>query len=320
MLASYPWYIADWRESETRIVLTLPQRALYRELIDYCYLEGSVPVDPTQLSRIAACSIAEIRRYMPAVESLFVSKEGRLYHAKVTEVRARLELYHEQKRHAGAVSGKTRRERKCSTSVGTMAGTKDYAPLKSAIECSGADSIQTIAVSSMESCEGSNGRLSSVATQDEPSPSPAPTPSPTPDTALKRTTQVFDFEAWFNTRMTWHPNKKFAMGAKRRICELSEVHDPAWRDEFVRVHELWCYTEEWRWKGGAKCPTLEQWIIDQGWRWEPPGYVRPAPIAPRDEKGDTPTFCCYGECMELATVGGFCVAHGDPSARMERDL
>ena len=39
------------------------------------------------------------------------SKKDRLIHPKVNEVRAKLEVYHEQKRHAGAKSGQARRER-----------------------------------------------------------------------------------------------------------------------------------------------------------------------------------------------------------------
>ena len=108
---SYPWYIADWRESETRIRLSLAERALYRELLDYCYLEGSIPTDHVQLSRIAGCSVSEITHHFKVVRDLFYAKDGRLAHAKVDEVRAKLETYHKQKKHAGAASGRARRQR-----------------------------------------------------------------------------------------------------------------------------------------------------------------------------------------------------------------
>ena len=142
MIQSYPWYIADWRESETRIRLSLPERALYRELLDYCYLEGSLPIEEIQLSRIASCTAAEIRRYLPAVQPLFYLEGERMLHSKVNEVRAKLAKYHEQKRHAGSASGRTRRER--------------------ALE------------------RESNGCSTGVPTEREPSPTPAPTPSPAP--------------------------------------------------------------------------------------------------------------------------------------------
>jgi uncharacterized protein YdaU (DUF1376 family) len=142
MIQSYPWYIADWRESETRIRLSLPERALYRELLDYCYLEGSLPNEEIQLSRIASCTVAEVRRYLPAVQPLFYLEGERMLHSKVNEVRAKLAKYHEQKRHAGSASGRTRRERALEREM--------------------------------------NGRSTGVPTQDEPSPTPTPTPSPEP--------------------------------------------------------------------------------------------------------------------------------------------
>ncbi len=140
MIQSYPWYIADWRESETRIRLSLAERALYREMLDYCYLEGSLPADHTQLSRITGCSVAEVKRHIVSVECLFHRAGERLTHDKVDEVRAKLATYHEQKRHAGARSGQTRRQRAIERKL--------------------------------------NGRSSDVPTEDEPSPAPAPTPAP----------------------------------------------------------------------------------------------------------------------------------------------
>lgn len=111
MIQSYPWYIADWRESETRIRLSLAERGLYREMLDYCYLEGSVPTDPMQLSRITCCSVVDIKRHLPVVASLFTLESDRFVHAKVNEVRAKLDSYHKQRAHAGAASGRSRRER-----------------------------------------------------------------------------------------------------------------------------------------------------------------------------------------------------------------
>ena len=111
MIQSYPWYIADWRESETRITLSLAERGLYRELLDYCYLEGSLPIDHIRLSRLCCCSPEEFESSWPAVVSLFQLDGERFTHAKVNEVRTKLEAYHEQKRHAGSASGQARRQR-----------------------------------------------------------------------------------------------------------------------------------------------------------------------------------------------------------------
>ncbi len=109
MIHSYPWYIADWRDSETRLNLTLEERALYRELLDFCYLERSLPVDERKLARIANCSDAEFTRCWTQVKPLFNELNGRYFHPKVTEVLGKLDGYKEQKRLAGIASGERRR-------------------------------------------------------------------------------------------------------------------------------------------------------------------------------------------------------------------
>jgi uncharacterized protein YdaU (DUF1376 family) len=167
MIQSYPWYIADWRESETRLSLTLSQRGLYRELLDYCYMEGSLPEDRKILLSIAgATAEAEIEHCqstgmelsehslrtararlghdLSTVLALFEHRPstGRYHHQKVDEVIPKLLSYHEQKKHAGAKSGQARRERAL------------------------------------------NVRSDKLGTEREPSPSPAPTPSPEPSPSM----------------------------------------------------------------------------------------------------------------------------------------
>lgn len=88
---------------------------------------------------------------------------------------------------------------------------------------------------------------------------------------------------WFEERMQAHPNKRDAMLAQRMLSELKDAHDPAWRADFTRVHTLWCESETWTWKQGAKCPTLAQWISDKGWRWPPPRDSTPA-CAPKVDR------------------------------------
>lgn len=115
MIQSYPWYIADWRNSETRLSLNLAERGLYRELLDYCYMEGNLPADRELLVSIAGANGKQTRYCLEAVMKLFVLKDGpngsRYHHPKVDEVREKLFCYHEQKKHAGIKSGQARRER-----------------------------------------------------------------------------------------------------------------------------------------------------------------------------------------------------------------
>lgn len=118
MIHSYPWYMEDWRGSQARLLLNLEERALYRELLDYCYIERSLTTDERSLARIANCSDEEFKRAWPNVQKLFNESNGRYFHSKVTEVLEKLDGYHNQRSLAGKASGERRRNGK-GTSVGS---------------------------------------------------------------------------------------------------------------------------------------------------------------------------------------------------------
>lgn len=105
MIHSYPWYVADWRQSETRIRLALPERAIYRELLDYCWAEGSLPTDEKTLAVICACDIREFRKSWKAVKQLFIEQDGRLTHHRVVAGRDKLQSWNEARREAGKKGG-----------------------------------------------------------------------------------------------------------------------------------------------------------------------------------------------------------------------
>lgn len=110
--ASYPWYIADWRNSKARLLLNLEERAAYRELLDFCYDERTLPTDERALARIVNCSDEEFQRVWLNVQKLFNETNGRYRHPKVDQVLAKLDGYREQKRAAGRASGERRRNGK----------------------------------------------------------------------------------------------------------------------------------------------------------------------------------------------------------------
>lgn len=85
----------------------------------------------------------------------------------------------------------------------------------------------------------------------------------------------FDLNEWSDSLIAAHPNKKQTGIVAPRLSEISEVINPAWRAEFERVHKIWCRTELWNWKEGAKCPTLAEWIVDRGWKYLPPVSASP---------------------------------------------
>lgn len=83
MIASYPWYISDWRQDEDVLNMTAEQQGIYRNLLDICWDQGSLPPDEKALRKFAMCEGAEWRRAWPVVRGKFTEIEGRLHNAKV---------------------------------------------------------------------------------------------------------------------------------------------------------------------------------------------------------------------------------------------
>jgi uncharacterized protein YdaU (DUF1376 family) len=79
-----------------------------------------------------------------------------------------------------------------------------------------------------------------------------------------------DVEDWFERIYSRHPKKGDKHLAQQYAVEAlgGGRIDPAL---FERRHAAWCASEEWTWKNGARAPKLAQWILDEGWLYEPPG-------------------------------------------------
>ena len=255
MIQSYPWYIADWRNSETRLSLTLAQRGLYREFLDYCYLEGSMPANREQLESIAGATGKQTRYNLEAVLNLFVLKDGRYHHAKVDEVLPRLIAYHEQKKHAGAKSGNARRERMLnarSTGVGTKAEPiPTTTPSTETIKTPPSLSVH----SEVHSEVHSDSELAQIIGE-----------------CAERMYSL-------------HPKKKnlvLVPGALQASVNGAKELQP-FLIEVETCHAAWCKTEDWIKGGGRFAPPLDQWIADRGYTQWPevhtpsPSGVRLAP-------------------------------------------
>ena len=107
-LHSYPWYVADWRGSETRLTLPSAAKYVYRELLDYCWIEGSIPSDELALARIAAVEIKEFRSVWPLIKAKFMEADGRLTHWRVEEKRPKLQSWANSRVKGGGIGGKTK--------------------------------------------------------------------------------------------------------------------------------------------------------------------------------------------------------------------
>ena len=67
--------------------MSAEQRDVYRNLLDMCWRDGSLPTDEKALRKMALAEPDEWRRSWPTVSKQFSERDGRLYHSKVESKR-----------------------------------------------------------------------------------------------------------------------------------------------------------------------------------------------------------------------------------------
>ena len=87
---SYPWYIDNWRASNAVAAMTAEERGIYRELLDQCWRDGSLPNSERALQVFARVSDKEWKRSRAKVLAMFREESGRLLNATVEENRERV--------------------------------------------------------------------------------------------------------------------------------------------------------------------------------------------------------------------------------------
>ena len=112
ILHSYPWYVADWRGSETRLTLNSSAKYIFRELLDQMWIEGSIPHDIAAMARIAAVELKEFKAAWPMLESKFLIEGGRVTHWRVLEKRPKLQGWANSRVKGGVTGGTTKARNK----------------------------------------------------------------------------------------------------------------------------------------------------------------------------------------------------------------
>jgi uncharacterized protein YdaU (DUF1376 family) len=140
---SYPFYIDDWRSSDAVAAMTAEERGIYRELIDQCWREGSLPVSDRALQNFARATDKEWKRSRKAVLACFYEEAGRLFSTKVSDKRAEIIEKKEERAERNKANG--------------LAGGRKKKPRENPVGFE------------MEPTQNPDGT---------PSPSPSPSPSP----------------------------------------------------------------------------------------------------------------------------------------------
>tara|TARA_R110000824_G_scaffold157971_2_gene331506 strand:- start:762 stop:1466 length:705 start_codon:yes stop_codon:yes gene_type:complete len=99
---AYLWYPKDYLADANTVLMSLEEEGCYRRLLDYCWLEGSVPNDMVQLGRMCKGLDSEKMSVIwKSLEPCFRLKNGRWHHPRLDKERKKQEANRLAKSRAG---------------------------------------------------------------------------------------------------------------------------------------------------------------------------------------------------------------------------
>jgi uncharacterized protein YdaU (DUF1376 family) len=237
----------------------LEGRAIYRELLDYCWLNGSLPADEKHLAKIADCTVARMRKHWAIFGKMFILNGDRYENERVNQMRPELVRWRESKKRNGALGGKKKAE--------------NLATAKAIAEATAVPIALPIALANSYPSSSSSSSSSIVSTPIFPALDPA----------------AADFhqtpEYWSEKLREIHPKP-----SPRRLVEQFCVDhwlkcgDAAKYAAFMLTVSgsltQWC--EAWARNGNRFAPSLDKWLHDESYRKQPP--------APESEFDNTDPF------------------------------
>jgi len=107
-LSYYEWSVTRWITSRAYEELDATGRGIYREMLDCCYIQGSVSSEPAILERRCACTTEELQRYWPIIEPHFYRdrQTGRLRNKHADKFREEYLGFLERQGTNGAKGGR----------------------------------------------------------------------------------------------------------------------------------------------------------------------------------------------------------------------
>jgi len=104
------WSVQDWRGDDLYDELDNRERGIYRELIDQCWVAGSITSDPEYLARFVGEPIEYFARFWAKARKKFRSIEGgaRLTSKRLEEDRRRLENVRKKRKKVAKTAAKAR--------------------------------------------------------------------------------------------------------------------------------------------------------------------------------------------------------------------
>lgn len=127
----YEWSVNRWRASETRALLNSAGRGIYREILDLCYVQGSIPKDIATLAKQCDCEPSEIEAIWAIISRHFYQDKhdkNRLRN-KFSEVKRKTFFAHMKTQKQNASNGgaaKSRKSNKISSSGSAQENTTQH--------------------------------------------------------------------------------------------------------------------------------------------------------------------------------------------------
>lgn len=174
---AYQWYPKDYLSSSAVNAMSLEEEGAYRRLLDFEWLDGSIPSSLPALARLCRVTPARMGRIWPGIMACFVEhpdQPGRLVNERLERQRNELHAHREQNRLAGLASAEAKRQRALNDrcrSVGTEG------------ERNANETPTLLSATASATAVGSGASLRSApaaapaAGPDEPHPGPPPEPA-----------------------------------------------------------------------------------------------------------------------------------------------
>jgi uncharacterized protein YdaU (DUF1376 family) len=104
-LPYYKWFWQDWRANRKTQRMGYVERGLYRELLDECWVEGSIPNDIAILAEICGCPKDVMANAWQVLESCFELLEGKYINKKMESMRTEKDAERLMKSKSGKKGG-----------------------------------------------------------------------------------------------------------------------------------------------------------------------------------------------------------------------
>jgi hypothetical protein len=291
--------VPDWRNSETRARLSLAERGLFRELLDQCHMEGSIPDDPKVLARICGCTLKEFNRTFHNIRDQFVQDGDRLLNPKAAEVRVRLLGFHEARKTAGTAGAKKRWGKIDELPSSIPGGSGEHPASVPGQNPEEAAARQTTRVDSANASRPAMAslNLSDSLPQPQPQPQHPQPPKPPSSDGLFFHDESTSGRQWEDEVATIakaiyarHPSRrrcslKTIQGKVRSIAKSVPLSERLGLLRFIdSQHEKWCNSGDWHKDGGDYVKSLDAWLNPEKRLWENeprrPSAEESSPIRP----------------------------------------